>query len=327
MTVLSEDQQAVVDGVLDPLNHNVRTFKVLARAGTGKTTTLKYLCEKLLQRRQIVAYTAFNKSTKASFLENFPNRYMPGLRRKTIHGFCWSWYQEQLGEGEEMDEMVEDGNEQGVEADISIATVIDACGLEEIVRRRWRNESIPSENSNNHAEMNRRKKYDIELKWLAKAVLKVLSFYTQSADEAPQNSHNTYTKKNSFLLPKVCAKFHQSGSIPGVAFYGRLNFAGLVSKLYAMSIDAKEGTVPLTFDTYQKECQLKKGKWCDKNNSNIQYLLVDEAQDLNDCQMDMILTQQQLHNCRLIFVGDTDQSINQFRGASSQFGLLDVSNS
>jgi DNA helicase-2/ATP-dependent DNA helicase PcrA len=45
--------------------------------------------------------------------------------------------------------------------------------------------------------------------------------------------------------------------------------------------------------------------------------LVDECQDLTECQVDWFLTQASLYKKQVFFVGDTNQGIYGFRGAKS----------
>ena len=64
-------------------------------------------------------------------------------------------------------------------------------------------------------------------------------------------------------------------------------------------------SVLATHDTYLKLYQLTKPKL------NYDILYVDESQDVSDVMLDIVLNQ----DCRKIFVGDSYQSIYQFRGA------------
>ena len=64
---------------------------------------------------------------------------------------------------------------------------------------------------------------------------------------------------------------------------------------------------PLEHDAYLKAWQLRKPKL-----KCINYLMVDEFQDTNDCVLDIILNQ----DCQLIGVGDNQQGLYEFRGAT-----------
>ena len=74
--------------------------------------------------------------------------------------------------------------------------------------------------------------------------------------------------------------------------------------------------IPLSHSIYQKHAQLSDAKFTIKYSSNINLLLIDEAQDLNPCQFAIINTQIKLYNTTVVLVGDPNQAIYQFRGAS-----------
>ncbi|ULO03816.1 UvrD-helicase domain-containing protein [Campylobacter sp. RM12651] len=66
-------------------------------------------------------------------------------------------------------------------------------------------------------------------------------------------------------------------------------------------------------DFYLKEYQLSNPKL------DYDYILVDEAQDINECVTDIVLQQ---NNSKKVFIGDSFQSIYSFRGASNSLKKL-----
>jgi len=52
---------------------------------------------------------------------------------------------------------------------------------------------------------------------------------------------------------------------------------------------------------------------------DLQWLFIDEAQDLNSTQADFVHAVQESTGCRVFVIGDDDQGIYKFRGASNQF--------
>ena len=72
-----------------------------------------------------------------------------------------------------------------------------------------------------------------------------------------------------------------------------------------------------TFDTVMKRAQLS------KKNFNYSVLLVDESQDLTECQLDLIVMQALLYHTPVFIVGDAVQAIYGFRGAKSKY-LLEI---
>ena len=81
----------------------------------------------------------------------------------------------------------------------------------------------------------------------------------------------------------------------------------LVHKLKELwkKITLKESKIAYPHDFYLKEYQLNKPKL------DYDFILVDEAQDINECVIDIVLKQK----AKKVFIGDTYQSIYAFRGA------------
>ena len=74
------------------------------------------------------------------------------------------------------------------------------------------------------------------------------------------------------------------------------------------------GNVAITHDLYLKLFTLSK-----KCKLKVDYLMIDEAQDLNPCLLDFISKQK----CQIICVGDHYQSIYQWRGAVNAMQLIE----
>ena len=87
----------------------------------------------------------------------------------------------------------------------------------------------------------------------------------------------------------------------------RLDKAYLAPKLKEIwnKIIAKDSKIAYPHDFYLKEYQLSKPKL------DYDFILVDEAQDINECIIDIVLAQK----AKKVFIGDTYQSIYAFRGA------------
>lgn len=71
-----------------------------------------------------------------------------------------------------------------------------------------------------------------------------------------------------------------------------------------------------TFGTLMAEGKTLAG---DFNERDLEWLFIDEAQDLNRPQMEFVFELQQRTGCRLFVIADDDQGIYKFRGASSEF--------
>jgi superfamily I DNA/RNA helicase len=74
------------------------------------------------------------------------------------------------------------------------------------------------------------------------------------------------------------------------------------------------GSPPLinTYDSILKRAQLLKS-----SKIPCTALLVDESQDLNECQIEWVCSQISAHGIQLYIVGDAVQTIYSFRGAKS----------
>lgn len=86
----------------------------------------------------------------------------------------------------------------------------------------------------------------------------------------------------------------------------------IAKRLWTARITPGNG-VGFEFDTYLKLWQLSNPKL----NYDIIYL--DEAQDSNDCVLDVIRRQE---HCKIVYVGDTFQSIYAFRGATNAMEVI-----
>lgn len=79
------EQKRIIGYPLDPTNDGV--IRVLAYAGTGKTTVLKYLTKKNPNLKFLLV--AFNKSTQSDAEVKFPNN----VEARTAHSLAYKWCQ------------------------------------------------------------------------------------------------------------------------------------------------------------------------------------------------------------------------------------------
>ena len=79
------EQKRIIGYPLDPTNNGV--IRVLAYAGTGKTTVLKYLAKKNPSLKFLLV--AFNKSTQSDAELKFPNN----VEARTAHSLAFKWCQ------------------------------------------------------------------------------------------------------------------------------------------------------------------------------------------------------------------------------------------
>lgn len=103
---------------------------------------------------------------------------------------------------------------------------------------------------------------------------------------------------------------------------------------YRMYEELKEGENTLVFDErgrydfddmilYATEALKKEKALCEEYQKQYRYVMVDEFQDTNGSQLELLLTLLDYKNPNLLCVGDDDQSIYRFQGASvGNFKLL-----
>lgn len=93
-----------------------------------------------------------------------------------------------------------------------------------------------------------------------------------------------------------------------------LAFGAIVQKYWSILIDEKH-PAGISHDVYVKLFQLSEPKL------SFDVIMVDEFQDLNECNLDIIYSQKQ-YNTQLIVVGDTNQEIFGFRSSVTAFKTL-----
>lgn len=312
---LDPEQTRVIDW-LTLKGADFSEVRLVARAGSGKTTVLAALCEKMENRN--ISYIVFNKNAKDHFLTRIDTKRVNvqnnNLVVNTMHGFCLKWFQSWKKNTHTVGE-----ERLNVECGITADQVISALQIDVIVQRR-----INKPNPGNSSEAS----------WIAQCLLKSLENFTNSATKTVTTQHLCDKVKPSELNqnPRQYANTSQS-TINFAEYYIGLPWVELVQNLYIKSINVDDPSIPITHSTYQKCCQVNEGqitqynavptsKKRKKGAHNKDMLVIDEAQDLNPCQMAIIRNQHLLFDASVVYVGDPCQSIYQFRGATRQFETM-----
>ena len=81
------EQKRIIGYPLDPTNNGV--IRVLAYAGTGKTTVLKYMAKKNPNLKFLLV--AFNKSTQSDAEGKFPRANIFNVEARTAHSLAYQW--------------------------------------------------------------------------------------------------------------------------------------------------------------------------------------------------------------------------------------------
>jgi superfamily I DNA/RNA helicase len=320
---LNPEQQHAVD-CLTSEDKNYGEVRLIARAGSGKTTVIAALCHELQHRN--INYVVFNKSAKDHFFTRVDHNIIREKHNKlfvnTMHGHCLKWF------NRSRKDTVSSGNNNSstifnVEYSINKDQIISALHVKDIVHRRINNTTSST-----------KKDISSEATWVTCCLLKSLENFTNSADKMVGERHICSQAKQSGLKENPRQAITTTAhTIDFTEFYTALPWVSLVQDIYEKSVDMEDSRIPVTHSTYQKCCQVESGQIVQSNTLSLkkrktmtppqkEVLIIDEAQDLNPCQMSIIKHQHQLFGASVVYVGDPSQSIYQFRGASRQFEIM-----
>lgn len=278
--------------------------------------------------KPLICYTAFNKTTETEFGErirkkllanNLPHR---DIESRTLHSLCYTWFTASRG-GEYLRDMKDS---------IEPEAVVQFFQLENLVAERYGTTNMTVNIAGGGGRSNRSKQQRIkfEAMWVAELILKTLENFLNSAAPDVTDKHLPYqivaryrewTEKLDAYLIK-----HHILKTSAAMFYQRFDFKGRASALYKQSLSHNQDAgLSVTHSVYQKFVQLSNAVLTSKQNRTFDMYLVDEAQDLNECQC-AIITRQWQQGSTIALVGDPAQSIYQFRGACRQFERWEVDN-
>ncbi len=276
--VPNDEQEAIIAAAVE---HGLRALVVAAGAGAGKTATLKMLEQMLPGRGQ---YAAFNTSlvaeSKAKFVKAACN---------TTHSLAFravgKQYQHRLG-GERVKSW-QVAKMLGIE---TMQVVLPGMGAPEMDA-----EGKPT-------GKNADKVKTLHTDFLAGQVLGAVKKFCQSADREITEKHFKYI--DGIDVPDADGK-------RGHANNDRVHdyLLPYCHKAWA-DLTSINGQLPFAHDNYVKLWQLGVGS--DRPVIAADYILLDEAQDTAPVFLDVI--KQQTH-ALLVLVGDSNQSIYEWRGA------------
>lgn len=297
----------------------------------GKTTSLEAIVLKIkldAVTKPLICYTAFNKTTETEFGErirkkmlsnNLPNR---DIEARTLHSLCYSWFTASRG-GEYL---------QNMKDSIEPEAVVQFFQLEHLVAERYGTTTMTVNIAGGGGRSNRSKQQRIkfEAMWVAELILKTLENFLNSAAPDVTDKHLPYQivsrykewtdKLDAYLIR------HHILQTTAAEYYQRFDFKGRASALYKQSLSHNENAgLSVTHSVYQKFVQLSNTVLTSKQGKTFDLYLIDEAQDLNECQC-AIITRQWQQGSTIALVGDPAQSIYQFRGACRQFERWEVDN-
>ena len=312
---LTEQQRAIVERARRPSGGSGRgcITRVTAAAGTGKTTTLEALSRRLrgLGHRR-VAYATFNRSAARDALARLERADAGAgsvggvVDARTAHSAALACVKEKHNCGVDSDLKLGDDNEHkvlaeklcGGDVDNLLSGVAHGTPKECVLLRRARKTVL----------------------FFIKRTLETFLHGDRAPDKGLSTQYfgTTYypakrwhgrqdqTRQPPHGVPPLSGKYE--------SFY--VDCASKVWKALEAATTgdaAGAGGARATFDSVMKVAQLQ------SLPIQASAVLVDEAQDLDACQVDWFRSQARVHGAEVYFVGDAVQSIYSFRNAKSAY--------
>ncbi|KAJ3029712.1 UNVERIFIED_CONTAM: hypothetical protein HDU68_011325 [Siphonaria sp. JEL0065] len=286
------EQQAIIDfGASLPIHRLGNVCRIVAGAGTGKTTTLQLLAETLVKQKHRVLYIVYNKTAQADAEERFKSMGAM-VTCRTMHGTALQYMQRPNSNN-----------------DFPINPVDDHDVMKRIERdyertvERWLASNFrgtqPRPGTPEHG-----KAVAARIKTVCFFIFKTLEFWYRRADPVqkllePWTTYYPAKKKHTEEYRFEPGRF----------------YVDIANEIWTKMWN---GHFPITHDAYLKYAQL--GNF--RLPPYITTVLMDESQDSSACQLDLFITQlaknskgTQSTRRNVFIVGDAAQSIYYFRGA------------
>ena len=275
---LTHEQSSIVSLAQPPNETRSFIVRVTSGAGTRKTSTLQALARRLQALGHVgVTYVTFNKSAAADAAQ----RMGSAVTTRTTHSCAW----ELMGAGAETPIEAGDVDRKivavmGVSVDTFLGGMPGGTPKDMAAKRRARRQ--------------------------------VVFFIRRTLETFLMSAHNEEAGLSKWHTYYPAKKWHEGrGLPPGVpSDYG--DFYVDATRQWWGKTKLGAGCRPafITYDSVMKQAQLE------RKQIRCTALLVDEAQDLNMCQVQWLASQK---HCQTFFVGDAVQTIYSFRGAKSKF--------
>ena len=294
------------NGELDRKGNQSDSFhpivRVTAAAGTGKTTTLLHLALRCIDlNHKQVTYVTYSKASAVDAQTRIqallPDDKKSCIEASTLHSCAMRILSKQSLEDEEREIMFEDKFRK---------LIAEVCGesIQSYLAEAYRH--IKKMDKLSGRKMKRM--YDQVIFWIAKSFnsfcIKNMSL-EKLKDERNKWRHYFPLTKNIFRKGDIAEKL----GFPLDSYSTESSYRFYADQCIVLWEHIIDNGIR-TFDTEMKRAQL--------NGVRIpgSVLLVDECQDLDECQVDLIAKQLQ-YGTAIFFVGDAAQTIYSFRGAKS----------
>lgn len=282
--------------------------RVTAAAGTGKTTTLLHLALRCIDlNHKQLTYVTYSKASAVDAQTRIqallPDDKKSCIEASTLHSCAMRILSKHALENQ-LDE------ERGIMFEDKFRKLInEVCGesIENYLGKAYDHVAKIDKNKTNVGRK-MRKMYDQVLFWIAKSFN---SFYIKdiSLEDLKDESNvmrHYYPLKGRFFRPGEIA---EKLGFPLASYSGVQSYKFYADQCIVLWEHITENGIR-TFDVEMKRAQLAGVRIPGS------VLLVDECQDLDECQVDLIAKQLQ-YGTAIFFVGDAAQTIYSFRGAKS----------
>jgi len=295
------EQISVINQALPPDQPQGTITMVMAAAGTGKTTTIFHTIAKLIDLgHDRVVYIVFNKAAAVEAIERISK--IPELKDhswkinvQTTHAVAQSSWK------------------QHCESPITKFNLKDESDLEDLIEDKFSGDILSFLDFEGNDGPGTKITADEARRQVLFFIRK--QFIQKFVQTSNKGFPSTY---DNFVLyyPIKLYDDKQIVNMPSVKNPANAMFyVKKAEKLWNLldlqqHSNSSSSSDFVTFDTIVKNCQLR------ELPIKCSVLLVDESQDLNAAQIDWAVTQASLHKKQVFFVGDVNQSIYSFRGAS-----------
>jgi DNA polymerase III epsilon subunit-like protein len=248
---LTDEQKSIIKSI-----KTYKKLKILAYAGTGKTTTLKFITQKYDQYKFL--YIAFNKSIVEEARKNFSFN----VDCLTTHSLAYSFIGKSI-------------NRKKTHNSITGPLIVSHFNIK---------------------DCNIGKNQFIRRYQIGDILYEIIENFC--------NSDSFEISKDHFPIDEIEGK-------PELEYYVDF-FIEIAKKIWNYATN-NNNDFPLGFLGFFKLWQLSKPQI-----SSYDFILLDEAQDTNDCMIDVLNRQK----CNIVYVGDSYQGIYEWRGAISSLDKI-----
>ena len=275
-----------------------KLVRITAAAGTGKTTTMELLCAKLVQNGHKVLYLVFNKKAQQEATQRFHQRIdsknWESFSCQTMHAAAFNAVFKSRTKKREIEAL-----KKITEKDFEIKDDMRTFFFQKIVDFIGELRPDATKQQRRDWEFN----IDLVVTWIFRTLLKWM--YSTA------NERDLVAKPGKFTFFSCVTKHPLKFGKPAGSFY--------VQRALEYWKRMWQGEVYISHDVYMKKAQLEK-----ISIPSYTVILVDESQDLTQCQIDYFCVQQTASPSITIkkdvfVVGDAAQTVYSFRGARSRF--------